>query len=95
MSNNVDRYDLRWAAKSPEDRADLLRVDAMLERITYLDQLRAKLEKDIEFGDAFSTSELSTADVKQLLTMVERELLHLGASVERLTGNIVGPASRA
>jgi hypothetical protein len=48
--------------------------------------VRTKLEKDIEFGDSFSTSELSTIDVTQLLVMVERQILHLGAQVARLIG---------
>jgi hypothetical protein len=63
----------------------------MLERIGYLEQLRAKLEKDLELDDALSTSELSTLDVSQLLVIVERQIVHLVASVERL----IGPALRA
>jgi hypothetical protein len=63
----------------------------MLERIVYLEQLRVKLERDLELGDTFSTSELSTLDVSQLLVMVERQIVHLLASVERL----IGPAPRA
>lgn len=77
---------LGWIAKSTQDPTDLLRANAMLERIAYLEQLRVKLEKDIEFGDGLSTSELSTLDVSQLLVIVEREIMHLVASVERLIG---------
>jgi hypothetical protein len=82
---------LGWIAKSAQDPTDLLRANVMLERIDYLEQLRAKLEKDLEFGDSFSTSELSTLDVSQLLVIVERQIVHLVASVERL----IGPAPRA
>ncbi len=81
-----DLYEIEWAQKTSADRTDLLRVDAMLERIAYLEEVRAKLEKDIEFGDSFSTSELSTIDISQLLVIVERQLLHLGAQVARLIG---------
>jgi len=63
----------------------------MLERVGYLEKLRVKLEKDLEFGDALSTSELSTIDVGQLVVIVERQIAHLVASVERL----IGPAPRA
>jgi len=85
-------YEIAWAAKTAEDRTDAFRVSAMLERIGYLEELRTKLEKDLEFGDAgSSTSELSTLDLRQLLVIVERQILHLGASVERL----IGPASKA
>jgi hypothetical protein len=82
---------LGWIVKSAQDPTDFLRASAMLERIDYLEQLRAKLEKDLEFGDTFSTSELSTLDVGQLLVIVERQIVHLVASVERL----IGPAPRA
>ena len=78
-------------AKSAQDPTDLLRANAMLERIAYLEQLRAKLAKDLEFGDTVSTSELSTLDVSQLLVIVERQIVHLVASVEWL----IGPAPRA
>ncbi len=79
-------YEIQWAAKTAEDRGDVFRADAMLQRIAYLEELRVKLEKDIEFGDTFSTSELSTIDASQLLVMVERQILHLGAQVARLIG---------
>jgi hypothetical protein len=82
---------LGWLAKSAQDPTDLLRAFAMLERIAYLEQLRVKLEKDLEFGDTVSTSEFSTLDVSQLLVIVERQIVHLVASVERL----IGPAPRA
>jgi len=81
-----DLYEISWAEKTSADRTDLLRVDAMLQRIAYLEEVRTKLEKDIEFGDTFSTSELSTIDISQLLTMVERQILHFGAQVARLIG---------
>jgi hypothetical protein len=81
-----DLYEIDWAEKTSADRTDLLRVDAMLERIAYLEEVRAKLEKDIEFGDSFSTSELSTIDISQLLVIVKRQILHLGAQVARLIG---------
>jgi hypothetical protein len=71
---------LGWIAKSAQDPTDLLRANVMLERIDYLEQLRAKLEKDLEFGDSFSTSELSTLDVSQLLVIVERQIVHLVTS---------------
>ena len=54
--------------------------------LDYLEQLRSKLLADIEFGDEFTTSELSTLDTTQLLEIVEREITHLGASVQRLVG---------
>src|SRR6267143_1104234 len=44
-------YEIQWAAKTAEDRGDVFRVDAMLQRIAYLEELRVKLEKDIEFDD--------------------------------------------
>ena len=81
-----DLYEIDWAEKTSADRTDLLRVDAMLERVAYLETVRAKLERDLEFGDTFSTSELSTIDTSQLLVMVERQILHLGAQVARLIG---------
>jgi hypothetical protein len=81
-----DLYEIDWAEKTSADRTDLLRVDAMLERIAYLEEVRVKLERDIEFGDTFSTSELSTVDISQLLVIVERQILHLGAQVARLIG---------
>jgi hypothetical protein len=81
-----DLYEISWAQKTAADRTDLLRVDAMLERIAYLEEVRVKLEKEIEFGDRFSTSELSTIDINQLLSIVERQILHLGAQVARLIG---------
>jgi hypothetical protein len=79
-------YEIQWAAKTAEARGDAFRVSAMLERIGYLEELRGKLEQDLEFGDTFSTSELSTIDLSQLLVIVERQILHLGASVEREIG---------
>jgi len=82
---------LGWLARSTQDPTDLLRATAMLERVAYLEQLRAKLEKDLELGDTSSTSELSALDVSQLLVIVERQIVHLVASVERL----IGPAPRA
>ena len=82
---------LGWIAKSAQDPTDLLRANAMLDRVAYLEQLRTKLEKDLEPGDTSSTSALSTLDVSQLLVMVERQIVHLVASVERL----IGPAPRA
>ena len=82
---------LGWIAKSAQDPTDLLRATAMLERVAYLEQLRVKLERDLEFGDTSSTSALSTLDVSQLLVIVERQIVHLVASVERL----IGPAPKA
>jgi uncharacterized protein HemY len=79
-------YEIQWAAKTAEDRGDVFRADAMLQRIAYLEELRAKLERDIEFGDLLSTSTLSTIDLSQLLIMVERQILHLGAQIARLIG---------
>jgi uncharacterized protein HemY len=79
-------YEIQWAAKTAEDRGDIYRADAMLQRIAYLEGLRAKLERDIEFGDLLSTSTLSTIDLSQLLVMVERQILHYGAAVARLIG---------
>jgi hypothetical protein len=90
-NSQLKPYEISWEVKSAEDRADVFRVSAMLERIDYLEQLRAKLEKDLEFGDAGSASELSTLDMSQLLIIVERQIVHLVASVERL----IGPAPRA
>jgi len=74
-NSQLKPYEISWAAKSAEDRADVFRVSTMLERIDYLEQLRGKLEKDIEFGDAGSTSKLSTLDLSQLLVMVERQIV--------------------
>jgi hypothetical protein len=89
-STNADApqnlYAIRWAEKTSEDLGDIFRADAMLQRIAYLEELRAKLERDIEFGDTFSTSELSAIDLTQLLAMVERQILHYGAAVARLIG---------
>jgi hypothetical protein len=79
-------YEIQWAAKTAEARGDVFRVDAMLQRIGYLEELRERLEKDLELGAEFSTSALSTIDLSQLLTMVERQILHFGASVARLIG---------
>ena len=83
-----DLYEIRWSEKASADRTDLLRADAMLERIAYLEEVRGKLEKDMEFGDMVSTSELSTIDISQLLGIVERQILHLGAQVARLIGGV-------
>ena len=90
-NSQLKPYEIAWDLKSAEDRGDVYRVSGMLERIDYLEQLRAKLEKDLKFGEAGSTSELSTLDVSQLLVIVERQIVHLVASVERL----IGPAPRA
>lgn len=79
--------EIQWAAKTAEDRGDIFRADAMLQRIAYLEELRVKLERDIEFGgDLLSASSLSTIDLSQLLVMVERQILHYGAAVGRLIG---------
>ena len=90
MSTNADApqslYAIRWAARTAEDLGDVYRADAMLQRIAYLETLRVKLERDIEFGGAGSTSELSTIDLSQLLVMIERQILHYGAAVARLIG---------
>jgi hypothetical protein len=79
-------YEIQWAAKTGEDIGDIYRADAMLQRIAYLETLRAKLERDIEFSDLLSTSALSTIDLAQLLVIVERQILHYGAAVARLIG---------
>jgi len=91
MSSSDSDSQLGWIARSAQDPTYLLRASSMLKRIAYLEQLRAKLEKDPEFGDALSTSELSTLDLSQLLVIIERHIVHLVASVERL----IGPAPRA
>ena len=85
-SDDRNEFEKLWNAKTADQRTDLLRADQMLQRIDYLEQLRSKLLADIEFGDEFTTSELSTLDTTQLLEIVEREITHLGASVQRLVG---------
>ena len=82
---------LGWIVKSAQDPTTFFGLTRCSNGSTISNRLRAKLEKDLEFGDTFSTSELSTLDVGQLLVIVERQIVHLVASVERL----IGPAPRA